>query len=622
MDERADPRLARTWAPDPGWLGRLTDVDHKRVATRYVLTAAAFGVLAGALSLVMRLQLAVPDNRLLGPAAYDAVFTTHGTAMMFLFAVPIMQGLGLYLVPLMIGTRNLAFPRLNVFGYYVFLGGGLFLFGGFLLHAAPSAGWFSYVPLASLQFSPGKGSDLWAQTITFTELAALVAAVEIVVTTLKQRAPGMTLGRMPVLVWAMLVMSVMVILAMPAIMVASTMLAMDRLVDTRFFVPERGGDVVLWQHLFWFFGHPEVYIVFVPALGFVSQILTTFTRRPLVGYPAIVGSLVTTGALGFALWAHHMFAAGIGHRPSVFFMAASMAIAVPTGIQIFCWIATIWGTRPALRTPLLFVVGFFLTFVPGGLTGVVLASVPVDLQLHDTFFVVAHLHYVLIGGGVFPLLGALWYWLPKMSGRLMPEPAGRASVALLVVGFHLTFFPMHQLGLEGMPRRVFTYGRDTGWAGLNLLATVGAFVLLSGLLVYGAGLAWGLRRGRPAGADPWGADSLEWATASPPPSYNHAPLPVVSSRHPLWAPSAATVIGIRSEVREVLVTTAGRAAPSHRQVLDGPGVSPILLALAVSATLVAVLFTPWAVVWGSVPCFAALFLWFWPWPGHARRRSG
>ena len=622
MDERADPRLARTWAPDPGWLGRLTDVDHKRVATRYVLTAAAFGALAGALSLVIRLQLAVPDNRLLGPAAYDAVFTTHGTAMMFLFAVPIMQGLGLYLVPLMIGTRNLAFPRLNVFGYYVFLGGGLFLFGGFLLHAAPSAGWFSYVPLASIQFSPGKGSDLWAQTITFTELAALVAAVEIVVTTLKQRAPGMTLGRMPVLVWAMLVMSVMVILAMPAIMVASTMLAMDRLVDTRFFVPERGGDVVLWQHLFWFFGHPEVYIIFVPALGFVSQILTTFTRRPLVGYPAIVGSLVTTGALGFALWAHHMFAAGIGHRPSVFFMAASMAIAVPTGIQIFCWIATIWGTRPALRTPLLFVVGFFLTFVPGGLTGVVLASVPVDLQLHDTFFVVAHLHYVLIGGGVFPLLGALWYWLPKMSGRLMPEPAGRASVALLVVGFHLTFFPMHQLGLEGMPRRVFTYGRDTGWAGLNLLATVGAFVLLSGLLVYGAGLAWGLRRGRPAGADPWGADSLEWATASPPPSYNHAPLPVVSSRHPLWAPSAATVIGIRSEVREVLVTTAGRAAPSHRQVLDGPGVSPILLALAVSATLVAVLFTPWAVVWGSVPCFAALFLWFWPWPGHARRRPG
>jgi cytochrome c oxidase subunit 1 len=299
-----------------------------------------------------------------------------------------------------------------------------------------------------------------------------------------------------------------------------------------------------------------------------------------------------------------------------------MAIAVPTGVQIFCWIATIWGTRPALRTPLLFVVGFFLTFVLGGLTGVVLASVPVDLQLHDTFFVVAHLHYVLIGGAVFPLLGALWYWLPKMSGRLMPEPAGRVSVALLVVGFHLTFFPMHQLGLEGMPRRVFTYGRDTGWAGLNLLATVGAFVLLSGLAAYGVGVVWGLRRGRPAGADPWGADSLEWATASPPPSYNHAPLPVVSSRHPLWAPSAATVIGIRSEVREILVTTAGRAAPSHRQVLDGPGVSPILLALSVSATLVAVLFTPWAVVWGSVPCFAALFLWFWPWPGHSRRRSG
>src|SRR5678815_4651680 len=476
--------------------------------------------------------------------------------MMFLFAVPVMQGLGLYLVPLMIGTRNLAFPRLNVFGYYVFLAGGLFLFGGFFLHASPRAGWFSYVPLASLQFSPGKGVDIWAQTITFTELAALVAAVEIVVTTLKQRAPGMRLGRMPVLVWAMLVMSVMVILAMPAIMVASTLLAMDRLVETHFFIPERGGDVVLWQHLFWFFGHPEVYIIFVPALGFVSQILVAFSRRPLVGYPAIVGSLVTTGGLGFALWAHHMFAAGMSHGQSVFFMVASMAIALPTGIQIFCWIATLWGTRPALRTPLLFVVGFFLTFVLGGLTGVVLASVPVDLQLHDTFFVVAHLHYVLIGGAVFPLLGALWYWLPKMSGRLMPEPAGRASVALLVAGFHLTFFPMHQLGLEGMPRRVFTYGRDTGWAGLNLVATGGAFVILAGLLVYVAGLAWGLRRGRLAGPDPWGADTLEWATASPPPSYNHAPLPAVTSRHPLWAPAATTVTGIRSEVREILVTTA------------------------------------------------------------------
>jgi cytochrome c oxidase subunit I+III len=612
MDSRERPMLERTWGPGPGWLGRLTDVDHKRVAIRYVLTAVAFGVLAGLLSLVMRLQLAVPDNRLLGPGTYNALFTIHGTAMMFLFAVPVMQGLGLYLVPLMIGTRNLAFPRLNVFGYYVFLAGGLFLFGGFFLHASPRAGWFSYVPLASLQFSPGKGVDIWAQTITFTELAALVAAVEIVVTTLKQRAPGMRLGRMPVLVWAMLVMSVMVILAMPAIMVASTLLAMDRLVETHFFIPERGGDVVLWQHLFWFFGHPEVYIIFVPALGFVSQILVAFSRRPLVGYPAIVGSLVTTGGLGFALWAHHMFAAGMSHGQSVFFMVASMAIALPTGIQIFCWIATLWGTRPALRTPLLFVVGFFLTFVLGGLTGVVLASVPVDLQLHDTFFVVAHLHYVLIGGAVFPLLGALWYWLPKMSGRLMPEPAGRASVALLVAGFHLTFFPMHQLGLEGMPRRVFTYGRDTGWAGLNLVATGGAFVILAGLLVYVAGLAWGLRRGRLAGPDPWGADTLEWATASPPPSYNHAPLPAVTSRHPLWAPAATTVTGIRSEVREILVTTAGHAAPSHRQVLDGPAVAPLLLSAAVTATLVGVVFIPWAIVWGSPLCFAALTLWFWP----------
>ncbi|HME95087.1 MAG TPA: cbb3-type cytochrome c oxidase subunit I [Methylomirabilota bacterium] len=608
--------LHRSWGSRPGLIGWLTEVDHKRIAIRYILTALGFFVLAGVLALLVRLQLAVPNNRLLGPATYNAVFTMHGTAMMFLFAVPVMQGMGLYLVPLMIGTRNVAFPRLNLFGYYTFLFGGCFLFASLLLRTAPQAGWFSYVPLASLRFAPEKGVDIWAQTITFTELAALVAAVEIAVTALKLRAPGMSLGRMPIVVWSMLVMSVMVILAMPAIMVASSLLAMDRLVSTHFFTLDLGGDVILWQHLFWFFGHPEVYIIFVPALGFVSQLVVTFTRRSIVGYRTIVASLIATGAIGFTLWAHHMFAAGLSHAQGVFFMAASMTIAIPTGLQIFCWLATMWAGRPVFRTPFLFVIAFFLTFVLGGLTGVVLASVPIDLQLHDTFFVVAHLHYVLIGGALFPLLGALWYWLPKMSGRRMPEPAGRASVALLVLGFHVTFFPMHVLGVQGMPRRVSTYAAETGWATLNLTATAGAFLLAAGLLVYGAAVAWGLRRGRLAGPDPWGADSLEWGTASPPPAFNHAPLPCVTSAYPRWSPPAPVVEGLRCDQRELLVTSAGAARPSHRTTLDGPAISPLLLGVATAATLVGVVFTPWAIVWGTPCCFAALTVWFWPWTRH------
>ncbi len=610
--------LQRAWGGRLGFLGWLTDVDHKRIGTRYIGTAFTFFVLAGMLALVMRLQLARPESHLLGPGAYNAFFTMHGTAMMFLFAVPVMQGMGIYLVPLLIGTRNVVFPRMNLYGYYTFLFGGCFLFAGLLAQTTPQAGWFSYVPLASLRFSPEKGVDIWAQTITFTELAALVAAVVIAVTILKLRAPGMSLGRMPIVVWAMLVMSVMVILAMPAIMIASTMLALDRLVFTRFFTSDRGGDVLLWQHLFWFFGHPEVYIVFVPALGFVSQILVVFTRRSIVGYPAIVASLIATGAIGFALWAHHMFATGLSHGQGLFFMVASMSIAVPTGIQIFCWLATMWTGRVQLRVPLLFVLGFFVTFVLGGLTGVVLASVPADVQLHDTFFVVAHLHYVLIGGALFPLLGALWYWLPKMSGRLLPEAAGRWSAGLLVAGFHVTFFPMHWLGVAGMPRRVFTYAADTGWGAANFLATAGAFLFAAGLLVYAAAVAWGLRRGRLAGPDPWNADTLEWGIASPPPAFNYAPIPSVSSRHPRWTAPAPTVVGLRADQRQILVTTAGAARPSHTTMLDGPAVSPLLLALATTATLVGVVFTPWAIVWGSPLCLVVLFLWFWPWPSTRR----
>lgn len=388
----------------------------------------------------MRLQLSRPEARYIGPDRYNQIFTMHGSNMMFLFAVPIMEAMAVYLVPLMVGTRNIAFPRLNAFSYWIFLFGGILLWLSFALDTAPDVGWFAYVPLAGPQYSPGKRADLWAQMITFTELAALAVAVEIVATVFKQRAPGMSLDRIPVLVWAMLVMSFLIIMAMPAIMFASSTLILDRLVETQFYNPAKGGDALLWQHLFWFFGHPEVYIIFLPAVGMVSTILPTFVGRPLFGYMALVTALIATGILSFGLWVHHMFTVGLPGVGESFFTASSMAIAVPAGVQIFCWLATLWAGKPVFKTPLLFVLGFIVTFVMGGLTGVMVASVPLDTQVHDTYFVVAHFHYVLIGGAVFPLLGAIYYWYPKATGHMMSERLGRWAFWLIFIGFHLTFF--------------------------------------------------------------------------------------------------------------------------------------------------------------------------------------
>jgi cytochrome c oxidase subunit 1 len=534
--------------------------------------------------------------------------------MMFLFAVPVMQAVGLYFVPLMIGTRNVAFPRLNAFGYYMFLFGGLLLWIGLVLNIGADTGWFSYVPLAGPQYSPGKRVDFWSQMITFGEVASMAAAVEIMVTVFKLRAPGMSLNRMPVFVWAMLVQSFMVIFAMPAVMLASGLLAMDRLVDTHFFNPAEGGDPLLWQHLFWFFGHPEVYIIFIPATGMVSAIVQTFARRPIFGYTAVVLSLVATGFLGFGLWVHHMFAVGLPQLGGNFFTAASMLIAIPSGIQIFCWIATLWTGNVVVRTPLLFVAGFIVTFVMGGLTGVMQASVPFNWQVHDTFFVVAHFHYVLIGGAVFPLIGALYYWFPKITGRMINESLGRWDFALFFIGFHLTFFPLHQLGLAGMPRRVYTYLPETGWGTLNLIATIGAFILGSAVLLFVANLAVSLRRGALAGMNPWGADSLEWSIPSPVPVYNYLYLPTVSSRTPLWAnqPDQPIVKGMRSDILEVLVTTLLDATPDHRHLLDGPSYWPFFTAVAAAIGIVTVIFTPWGLTIGAVLLFITLAGWFWP----------
>jgi cytochrome c oxidase subunit 1 len=613
-EEEFRAAMERVWEPPRGFIGCFWDVYHKPISTRMIVAAFAFFALAGALALLMRLQLAVPENTLMGPDLYNQMFTVHGSTMMFLFAVPVMQALGLYFLPLMIGTRNLAFPRLNAFGFYLFIIGGLLLWCGFALNIGPDTGWFSYVPLAGPANSPGKRVDIWAQLITFTELASLVAAVEIIATTFKLRAPGMSLNRMPIFVWAQLVTSFMVIFAMPSVMLASGFLAMDRLVDTHFFNPAEGGDALLWQHLFWFFGHPEVYIIFIPATGLVSMMVQTFARRPIFGYTAVVLSLIATGFLGFGLWVHHMFTTGLPQLGESFFTAASMLIAIPSGVQIFCWLATLWTGRAVIRTPLLFVAGFIFTFVLGGLTGVMQASVPIDLQVHDTFFVVAHFHYVLIGGAVFPLIGAIYYWFPKMTGRMMSERLGRWNFWLFFLGFHLTFFPMHQLGLAGMPRRVYTYLPETGWGRLNFIATVGAVLLGLAVLLFVINVLKSRSNGAVAPANPWGADSLEWRVPSPAPSYNFLYLPTVNSRTPLWTedPDQPVVTGMSSEILEVLVTTLHDAAPDHRHMLDGSSIWPFLSALAVGIGIITAIFTPWGVVIGAVLSAITLTGWFWP----------
>ncbi len=606
--------LEATWADPRGFGGWFMHIDHKSIGRRYLVTAFAFFALGGLLAAAMRLQLSRPDNTVIGPDLYNVIFTTHGTTMMFLFAVPVMQGLGVYVVPLMVGARSIAFPRLVAFSYWMYLFGGIFLYVSFLLNAGPNAGWFAYAPLTELTYSPTKRVDVWAQLITFTEVASLAVAVSLITTVFKLRAPGMTLNRIPMFVWAQVVTSFMVLFAMPAVMLASTALILDRLVNTHFFDVERGGDALLWQHLFWFFGHPEVYIIFLPATGVVSTIVSTFSRRPLFGYLPVVLSLVSTAFMGFGLWVHHMFATGLPQLGESFFTAASMMIAVPTGVQIFCWLATLWSGRPEVKTPLLWVLGFFVIFICGGLTGVMLAAVPLNTQLHDTFFVVAHFHYVLIGGAIFPLFGALYYWFPKMTGRALDETAGRWVFGLMFAGFNLTFFPMHVLGLRGMPRRVYTYPAGLGWDQLNLLASVGAVLMALAILLFLADAIRSARLGWICGDNPWGAGTLEWAVSSPPPAGNFVRSPTVGGREPLWndPPDQPVVVGLRDDVRDVLVTFVLDAEPDHRVRFPSPTVWPFLTAIATTILFVWSIFSPWGVVYGAIPVFLAACRWFWP----------
>lgn len=623
-----DDRLDRLWADPPGLLGQLTGVQNDKIGTRLLLTGFFFALLGGSFdSLAMRLQLAVPENDLIGPELYNQLFTNHGSVTMFLVILPIFEGFAILLLPLLLGTREMPFPRLGAFAYWTFLLGGLLYYSSALFQLIPDAGWFAYTPLSGPEFSPGLAIDFWVLGLGVAEVGAIAAAMEIIIGVLKMRAPGMTLSRMPLFAWAVLVMAFMILFAFTTLIIGSLLLELDRGFGTQFFDPQQGGSSLLWQHLFWIFGHPEVYIQFVPAVGVMAMILPTFVRHRPVGYTWFVASLVAVGFLSFALWAHHMFAVGLPPLVLSFFAAASMAISIPAGVQIFSWLATIKAGRPVWKTPFLFFVGFLIIFVIGGITGVMVAAVPFDLQAHDSYFVVGHLHYVLIGGVVFPIFAGIYYWFPKFTGKLLDERLGRWNFWLLFVGVNLAFFPMHQAGLEGMPRRVYTYEAGLGWEIHNLLSTIGVLIIVPGIGVFVWNVVRSYRRGQKAGNNPWGADSLEWAVPSPPAQHGWSVLPIVRSRHPLWDQDDLHrgdkriedfVHGISHwplRWRAAAIVGTADARPQEVFRVANPSIWPLVTALGVVLIFLAELVKiRWGAAVGALIIVGAVIAWNWPQP--------
>jgi cytochrome c oxidase subunit 1 len=515
-----------------GWWSWVTTVDHKKIGIMYCVTAFVFFILGGLQALAIRAQLAQPNGQILDADTYNQFFTMHGVTMIFLVVMPMGVGLMNFVVPLMIGARDVAFPRLNAFSYWVFVAGGIFLYSSFFLGGAPDGGWFGYAPLN--QRLPGHGMTYYSIGLQILGMASLAGAVNFIVTIINMRAPGMTLMRMPVFVWMTLTTAFLLLFAMPVIAVALFQLMFDRVFGSVFFDTAQGGDPILWQHLFWVFGHPEVYIMILPAMGIVSDVLPTFARKPIFGYAAIVFAGIAIGFMGWGVWAHHMFAAGLGPVANSAFALSTMFIAVPTGIKIFNWVGTLWGGDIRFKTPLLFAVGFVSMFIIGGLSGVSHAIVPHDAQQTDTYYIVAHFHYVLFGGAIFGLFAGLYYWWPKVFGRLLSEGLGRLHFWLMFVGFNLAFGPMHIVGLEGMPRRIYTYSEGMGWDLWNFVETIGAFVIAVSIVVFVVNAVRARTRGEAAGPDPWDGRTLEWATASPPPEYNFAEIPLVKSRDDFW----------------------------------------------------------------------------------------
>jgi len=519
-------------APDSGGLRSwLSTVDHKRIGIMYLVLTLFFFLVGGLMALAIRIQLETADGKQLSPDAYDQLFTMHGTTMIFLFVIPIMAAFGNYMVPLQIGARDMAFPRLNAMSFWLLLFGGIVLYSSFLFGSAPESGWTSYPPLSVLD--PGLGQDFWIVGLHIVGLSSITGAINFICTIHNMRAPGMRLSRMPLFTWTIDIYSIMIIASAPVFAGALTMLLLDRNFGTNFYDPS-GGNVLLYQHLFWFYSHPVVYVMALPGFGMISEILPVFSRKPLFGYKALVYSVVAIAFLGFLVWGHHMFAVQFSTPVAVWFMIASMAIAVPTGVKIFNWVGTMWMGRIRFEPPMLFAVGFIGLFMIGGLSGIFLAAFPVDLQVTDSYFVVAHFHYVLGTVPVFAVLGGLHYWYPKMTGRMLDRGLAIRSFWVLFIGFNLTFFPMHALGLSGMPRRIVTYADHPGWALMNQLATVGSFVLSIGVLMVVWNCLKSLRDGRIAGNDPWRANSLEWYTTSPPPAHNFDSLPPIRSERPLW----------------------------------------------------------------------------------------
>src|ERR1700726_1960899 len=519
----------------------VTTVDHKRLGLLYIAYALIFLIVGGIEATVLRLQLIRPHNNLVSPQVFNRMFTMHGTTMIFFVVMPMLFGFANYLIPLMIGARDMAFPRLNAFSFWVTAFGGILLYFSFLgangLYGAgnaPDVGWFAYAPLTSKTFSLGHSTDFWTLSLLVSGFGSIGTAINIIATVFCMRCPGMTLAKMPLLAWLNLVMAVLVILAVSPLSAAQIMLAVDRYLGGHFFDTQAGGSAVIWMHFFWIFGHPEVYVLVIPAFAFASEIIPVFSRKAIFGYPIMVAATLCIGFISMSVWAHHMFTVGMSSSANTFFVLSTMAIAVPTGIKIFNWLATMWGGKIEFKTPMLFCVGFLFQFLIAGLTGIMLSAAPFDWQLGNSYFVVAHFHYVIVGGILFTVFGAFYYWFPKMTGKMCNETLGKLHFWLFLIGFHLTFDFMHVPGILGMPRRIYTYEPGRGWDVWNLIVTIGVFFQALGTVIFVTNLLWSYFKGKAAGSDPWDAWTLEWSTLSPPPVYNFASIPVVKSRRPLW----------------------------------------------------------------------------------------
>jgi cytochrome c oxidase subunit I+III len=535
ISERSPPsmHMAHPVDTERGLFSWIATVDHKRIGIMYLVTALFFFAFGGFEALIIRLQLATPNSSLVGPETFNQLFTMHGTTMIFLVVMPTLVGFANYFVPLMIGARDMAFPRLNALSYWLFpMGGGLLHFS-LLAGGAPSAGWFSYAPLSETPYNSSLGTDYWALAILVLGIGSVGGGINIIATVLTLRAPGMTIRRLPLFVWMTFVTAILIILALPVLNAALAMLLIDRQLDVHFFQANGGGSPILWQHFFWTFGHPEVYIMALPAFGMISEVIPVFSKKPIFGYEFIAGSTVAIGILSFGVWAHHMFASGLGHRADLAFAAGSMLIAVPTGVKVFNWIATMWGGSIRLATPMKFAVAFLFEFVIGGLSGITFAAAPIDWQMTDTYYVVAHFHYVLFGGTAFAIFAATYYWFPKMSGKMLSERLGNWHFWLTIIGFNMTFFVQHLLGIMGMPRRVYTYPDLPGWGALNLVSTIGAVIMGISVMVFLVNVVWSLRSGAVAGDNPWKGWSLEWCATSPPSQHNFERVPPIRGRRPL-----------------------------------------------------------------------------------------